>query len=417
MTAFTTTRDFMKLWTQADQTEERLLKKFLLEGLDTIVQADSDFLSRIKVGKSISTPVVRWVEEIAYPTAVTALWDGDVTSGVFTISGNLFGAAVTADSIYQVIRVGTILERQSDGQQVKVTALTGIADGAPFAATVDGYGNTALAADGAGVTWEIISEVWSDFKDADSSRSLTRSFRSVGTEIFSETFEIPKTRKNTKYEIVADEVEHQIAALLDKLRRQLAYSVLRSRPYWSGAAYQYGNETEESTMCGLTTWAGILNGEIANANTYVNAASVEITKTLIDDLVKAMWLEEHANFNRGNWIILCHPNVHRFIQDFDAQYRRKAADDKRAGFQVDVIDTAIGKSFPVIADRYIRPDVLHVVDLGACSYGYYNEDKMDRKELATQGRYQRWLISMQAYGLVIRKPRCSLGTIYSLATS
>jgi|GEM_PF-5140211 len=39
---------------------------------------------------------------------------------------------------------------------------------------------------------------------------------------------------------------------------------------------------------------------------------------------------------------------------------------------------------------------------------------LERKELPTQGRYQRWLISFQAYGLVARNPRANIGMIYGL---
>ena len=169
MTAFASQGDFMKLWTQSDQTSERKLQKFLLTGLDKIVQSRSDFLSKIKVGETIATPIVRWMEEVQYPTAVTALWDGSTT---LTISGTLFYSAVTAAAIRKVVRVGTILERQSDGVQLKVSAVDGIVDGSPFAATVGLYGNTTGSLDGGAVTWEIISEVWSDYKDADETRSL-----------------------------------------------------------------------------------------------------------------------------------------------------------------------------------------------------------------------------------------------------
>lgn len=45
--------DFMKLWTQSDIESERKLKKFLLMGLDKVVQGQSDVLSRIPVGPSV----------------------------------------------------------------------------------------------------------------------------------------------------------------------------------------------------------------------------------------------------------------------------------------------------------------------------------------------------------------------------
>ncbi|MBI5569322.1 MAG: DUF5309 family protein [Desulfomonile tiedjei] len=399
--------DFMKLWTQSDIESERLLQKFLLRGLDKVVQGESDVLSKLKIGNAASSPVVRWMEEWGYPSQITAR----LTGTTLTFSGHLFGKPITAESVKQAIRAGTILERPTDGVQAKVASITDLT------AAVAAYGNTVLSDDAAPVSWEVIAEVWSDYRDAADPRSLDLVFREVGTQIHAETFEIPKTRKNTKYEIVSDEVEHQVTALLEKLRRQLAYAVLRSRPYHDGTSYVYGNKTEEPTMCGLCTWPTITQAELANPNVYVNKGGAALTKADLDNLAEHLWLDEHANYNAGNWHIVCHPLTHRFIHDFDISYRRMERDDKGVGFQVDTFDAKIGKSFPIISDRYLRPDTLILVNFAKTEYGYYANDRVDRKEIPTQGRYQRWLISFQTYGVVVRNPRANIGMIHGLPTS
>lgn len=399
--------DFMKLWTQGDADSERRLQKFLLSGLDTIVQEQSDVLSKIKVGDPVSSPLVRWMEEWGYPSRITAQLSG--TS--LTFSGNLFGGAVTSDSVKKVIRQGTILERPADGVQVKVQSLNNLI------ATVAAYGNTTLSNDTQATDWDIIAEVWSDYRDASDPRALDRIFREVGTQIHAETFEIPKTRKNTKYEVVANEVEHQINALLQKLRRQLAYAALRSRPFHDGTGFVYGNKTEEPTMCGLCTWPSITHAELPNPNVYVNKAAAPLTKADLDNLARHLWLDEHANFNAGKWHIVCHPLTHQYIHDFDISYRRIEKDDREIGFHVDAFDAKIGKTFHIVADRYVRPDTLLMVNFDQTEYGYYANDRVDRKEIPTQGRYQRWLISFQTYGVVVRNPRSNIGMIYGLPTS
>lgn len=236
--------DFMKIWTQADPESEQKLKTMLLDGLDCVVQAESDVLSKIRRERSVASPVVRWMEEWGYPSTLTARLTGDS----MILSGALFGQTVDEESVRKVVREGTVLERRGDGCQVKVFSLDGIT------ATVSAYGNTLLADDLEPTNWDIISEVWSDYRDASGPRSLDRRFREVGTQIFAETFEIPQTRKNTRYEIVGLEAEHQMIALLAKLRRQLAYSVLRSRPFHDGSGFVWGDKTDEPTMCGLCTW-------------------------------------------------------------------------------------------------------------------------------------------------------------------
>jgi len=399
--------DFMKLWTQSDQESERKLQKFLLMGLDKVVQGQSDVLAKISVGQPVASPVVRWMEEWGYPSQLTAA----LTGTSITFSGSLFGKAVTEESVKKVIRAGTILERPRDGVQAKVTSVSGLT------AQVSGYGNTTLSNDSGAGSWDIIAEVWSDYRDAADPRSLDRVFREVGTQIHAETFEIPKTRKNTRYEIVADEVQHQIEALLEKLRRQLAYAVLRSRPHHDGTDFVYGNKTEEPTMCGLCTWPVITQAELTNPNVYVNKNSAALTKADLDNLVRQLWLEEHADYNRGDWRIVCHPLTHQYIHDFDISYRRTEKDETGVGFYVDHFDSKVGKTFPILSDRYMRPDVLMLVNFGVTKYGYYANDRMDRKELPTQGRYQRWLISFQTYGVVVRSPRANIATIYGLPTA
>jgi hypothetical protein len=57
-----TAPDFMKIWTQGDQGSEFKMKTVLLDGLDAVVQADSDVLSRMEVDRPITGPVVRWLE-------------------------------------------------------------------------------------------------------------------------------------------------------------------------------------------------------------------------------------------------------------------------------------------------------------------------------------------------------------------
>src|SRR5208283_4534066 len=112
------TFDFMKIWTQGDQESEFKMKTVLLDGLDSVVQAQGDVLSKIKLDRSIATPVVRWMEECGYPSTVTARLSG----ATLTFGSHLFGQTVNAESLCKVIRRGTILERPSDGCQVKVSS-------------------------------------------------------------------------------------------------------------------------------------------------------------------------------------------------------------------------------------------------------------------------------------------------------
>jgi hypothetical protein len=74
----------------------------------------------------------------------------------------------------------------------------------------------------------------------------------------------------------------------------------------------------------------------------------------------------------------------------------------------------IGKSFPILSERFMRPGMLVAVNFKAFKYGYYANDSLERQEIPTQGRYQRWLISFQTCGVVARNPRANIGLIYGL---
>jgi hypothetical protein len=396
--------DFMKIWTQDDPASQRKIRDVILGGLDRVVQADSDVLSRIRVEEPIASPVARWMEEWGYPSRIT----GQVSGDTITFSGVLFGSSVTAENVRKVTRPGTILEHPSNGAQIKVSSVDGLV------ATMAPYGNTTLTDDTRPVNWEIIAEVWSDFREGSTARSLDRFFRQVGTQIHAETFEIPKTRKNTDYEVVPYELEHQMVALFAKLRRQLAYAVIRSRPQHDGTDYVYGDRTEESTMCGLCSWPVITQEEVANPHVFVNKNGISLTKQDLNLLVRSVWLDEMADYHKGDWWIVCHPTVHQYIQDFDISCRRMDRDERNAGFQVHWFDSKIGKSFPILPERYMRQDVLLVVNFDAFRYGYFEDDTCDIKEIMTRGRYQRWLISFQTYGVVARNPRSNIGMIYGL---
>lgn len=414
MTAYATQIDWGKLWTMSDQVSERKLQKALLDGLDKRIESDSGVISKIKKGPALYGPIVRWMEEEGYPTSVTA----QLATADLTISGNLMKEAVNAKNIRKVIRVGTILERPSDGLQVKVTSVAGIADGAaPFVAVVAAHGSGSLSDDTGPITWDILDEVWSEFRDADETRMLERKFREVGYGMHAETFEMGDLRREAKVEVIGDEWRHQTVALVEKMNKALSKAIIRMEPVYSGGAPVYGNSVEESTMCGILGWPKVVQTELANTNVYKNLSQANLTKTHLNDLIKALWLEENADYNSGNWHLVVHPDLADRIHDMDISYRRTSKDEKGVGFTVNQFDAKIGKTFPIISDRYMRSGVIALCNFAKMSYGYYGSQKLNKKELATQGAYSRWLIHFTTYGLVVRDPRANIGMIYNCKTS
>lgn len=401
---------FFELWTQSGQDAERKIQKFLLSGLDKVGQAESDILAKIKDAPDINIPLARWMEEADYPTFI----EGQLATAEITVNGKIFGQTATEILCKQILRVGTVLERNDGtGLQARVSSIAGLSS-TPPTFTVAAHGNNILSDDTSATTrWDILSELWTDQTNAGEGRGLDRFFRHVGTQIFEEDFVLLKTRQNTKYEIVEDEFNHQMEALLRKLRRQQAYAVVRIEPKYSGG-YIFGDQSEESALCGMLTWPKIVQSDNSNPSIYVNKAGADLVKSDIDNLVRNAMLTENANYNVGDWWIVCHPNVHKYLQDFDISYRRTTKDEKSVGFEVDHFDAKIGKSFPIMSERYMREGVLLVVNFNAFKKGYYQNDTMDRKEIPQANRSRKWMISFQMYGVVCRSPRQNISMIYGL---
>lgn len=170
-------------------------------------------------------------------------------------------------------------------------------------------------------------------------------------------------------------------------------------------------------MCGLLWWAERMYAEHADSTLYVNKSSEYLDLTDVQDLCTNMFLKVHSDMHSGEWALLCHPRVQKQINEWDEGYRRSTKDSKKAGHVVTEVLNDEGAWLKVIPDQYVRPDVAHVVKLSDCSYGYYKDDRMDKKKIETDNRVLAWLLSFQTYGLVVRKPTQSLGTIYGIATS
>jgi hypothetical protein len=410
MAQWATASDFAKLWTQYDQTSERLLKKILHQNMTQRRRAASNIIKKMKKGKTLDGPVMRWVEEEGYPTEVTA----QLATTTLTLSGTLQGAALTTASCNNAIRVGTILQRASDRFNLRVGSVSFA--GPTFSCGVAGHGPSTLNSDDAGpVTWKILSEGWTSFRDFDSTRMLTRKFREVGHQIHAESFELSDMHRNTKYELVENELEHQVTALTDKLYLQHADVVLNQVPAYSGGAPVYGNKVEESFNCGLLHWPVIVQAEKANTNIYVNKSSTDLLKSDIDDLVLAMKRGELANFDQGNWSLLCDDTMHGQMQDWGEDIRYTDREDPVTGYNVKRIKTKIGKELEIVPDFFMPSGTIAVANLSACEWGYYAGGTLGRKPLATQGLYGRWGLSMVTWGVKVDNPRANIGMIYGCA--
>ena len=118
--------------------------------------------------------------------------------------------------------------------------------------------------------------------------------------------------------------------------------------------------------------------ELPNPEVFVKKAGQALSKADMDNLVLRLWLDEHANYRKRAWWIVCHPSTHRFIHDFDISSRRIERKDKGIGFHVDEFHAKVGKTFPILSERFMGLGVPIMVNFGASSYGYYANASLER---------------------------------------
>jgi hypothetical protein len=284
---------------------------------------------------------------------------------------------------------------------------------------VQAYGQTALGAsqnDSSAVDYDIESEPWTDYDDADYFRALDRDWEKVGAQIFAESFDIGKTRDNLSMRKIEERGE-QLAALIRKLRRRLAKAVVRSHPQYTGGAYVFSDSNERATMSGLDWWPTKIQDDESNTAIYVNLDGKAPMASDFNDLCRNMHLTEGTNFNKGRWAVLGHPTMLKYVRRWDQSLVRTTRDEDVAGRAIKQIENDEGKVFDLIPDVFVPKGKFWVLDLSRVAFGYFKNDKLDRKEIPTKGRYRRWLISFQAYGCVLRMKRQSMGTLYGGPTS
>ena len=402
---------YLKGWLQSSQDWERKQKKMLLTGIDEITAHKSDAHSKIKKGSNVDELTVRWQERPGFAVKCTAA----LSTTTLTLSGYLMGAAIAESSVRNHVMVGTILERKSDHQQVKVSA---VIDYAAYTFTVGIHGNTGTGSlvDSAAGEWDLIGEASSDYNTSHTPHSVDTIFRSCGTQIHEECFEYPTTWKNTKFENIKDNVADQVNLITNNLRLKIARSCLRVAPTYSGG-FVTGHTVESPSMTGLVHWPRIVQAELANTNVYVNKSSVEVGLTDLDNLVYYMEGDEKADFSAGNWYLLCHPVQTLYLGNMLSDMRRMTMEQKKVGMQVNVFQSKLGKAFEILPDWNMREDMIMFWNAAACKWGWFAGDDIWTKQLATQNRSERTLITGQTYGLVVRNPRANIGTIYGLPTT
>lgn len=391
-----------------------LLTKIVDAGIDKIVREGSTVFKRMKKGPPLRSLVKQWMEQWEYDYELT----GQLTTSTITFSGYLMNQAMSADLLRVHLRPGMILERASDGLQVKVTSI----DAPNLQANVAAHGNTgSLSDDTTPTTWEILSAVHSDYDNHWAPMAIAPKFRYCGFQVFKADFEVPWLVKRMSWEQAWNRVTTQIAAISRYLENGRARSLLRMEPVYSGGQYIFGDKTTEPAIMGLLTWVKQIQAERANPDTYVNAAGVPIHPKLINDVLHAMKSKEHADFTRGDWQLAMHSTQFRYMAEmFPAEVRDIQMSEKGVGVTVRTFQSTVrDKPFPMLIDDHLRPSELVPVDCSDLRWGYVEGEQLRTIPIyqGDNSRVDKMFLTMVPWGVQMRRPRQSIGMIYGLPST
>lgn len=404
------TTAYLKLWLQSDADSIRRQGAMLASGIDTYAALKSDMHSKMSRAEIATHQKISWQERRASEFAFT----GQLTTATLVISGDLLRAAATQYSMMQHIRIGTIVERDSDGLQWKVTAV----NYAGLSCTVAAHGNLgALSNDNAPVAYSIIADAGSDYYSTHQPKSTTTDLRFVGTQIHEETFQAPETWLNTPFVDISDKLKDQLNIIVETMRTKIARSCIRMSPTYDTGAYVTGASVEAPTMTGLCHWPRITQAESANIEVYRNKATVELYMEDLDNLIYGMAATEGADFNEKGWYLCHHPIQSKTIGDLLANNRRLWRDDHIVGYSTNKYESKNGAIIDLMPDPIMPKGMIICTNLPSVEWGFYKNDDIHVKDLPQQSRTIMRLISCQTYGVIIRKLRANLGTIYGLPTT
>lgn len=406
-----------KLYEVGADTDLQLLFKRLIEkGIGRIAERKSNLTAKFKKGPNRPYQKINFFEERGYQNTLTA----SLTSTTLTFSGYILGedislaAEASQDALKQHVKKYTVLMRESDGLQVKVSATPTYAS---YTATVAAHGNHTLSNSTAAGNWRIIGHASSDYDDEWSPRMLPRKARFCGTQIVKDMFELPHSRRDHPVEEVASEAGHQLMRITEDLYNKISLSLLLMEPPYSGGAYQTGLDTEYPAITGVLGWAKITNAELEKTRTYVDQNQAAVDVDALNSLAYNLFEDEKADFDRGNWVIACNGVTYQYIADEFVDQREWDFKQTEMGYSVEAFKSKIGKRFPIVMDNYLPPQYLLMLDTSDVEWGYYGKQGIRTVKLA-EGipNVDKTKITFQMYGSIVRRPR-QIGVLYGLPST
>jgi hypothetical protein len=122
-----------------------------------------------------------------------------------------------------------------------------------------------------------------------------------------------------------------------------------------------------------------------NPNVLVNKEGEALTEDDLESLATCMWQDEYANYDEGDWWLVCHPGVHSVLEGMST------------------LETKIGKTFGILSDSLMQRDAVLLINFE--HMGYIVGDEVTVESGAA---------SVHVFGVLAKDPRPNIGMLFGL---
>lgn len=412
---------FAEVFQSGSWSDKELAAKFMLDMLDEIErEAPDDWYNRIGSAPTSKSFKPKWVEEDSHGDKLVGTLSG-TSPRYLTITGDLFGETATRTNLYKLTKENGTLMTTVSG--VNYRAYVVAVDGTNPVLTVAALNSGSLPSNDTGMTWEIVGEPGTETEEVKNPRWQTRDTRWTASQLMWDNFEITKSRKLMKMEVIGEsEFEHQIRILLRRLKHRFARTAMIEAPVLSAGAIQTLEDTATPRMAGFIWWMESLfgsGGEYANTELAKDMSGNPITDiSFIDDMAYAL-LDIGAPLEQDGWEFLCNPRTYKYLADFNISERVKEEKSTTAGYSINQLQLkARSRPVSIYKDRNVPKHMAFLYHHPSLKKGKIEGYNLDKGQLPVQNLlFEKWQIWMMEYGLVARNAPVLGGYFFNMPNS
>jgi len=371
-------------------TDTTNIKLDIDEAIDFLSPTDVpilDLIGRDSLRSACTQVKHEWLEDELRGREGTLLSAYTAGSGTMTLASGE-GKYLYPDDL---LMVANVIYRVNSGPPDSDTILV----------SVEGGTDASAAADAA---WRKISHSSQEGGNARTDPTKTTLVKPYNyTQILKDWALITGTMKVIDRYGYASEWEYQMEKTLKQLAIDLEYLLIYGvRQYTEGPP-------RKSSAGGLMQYV-LLEGITNSWDTVINAASGDLTESLLNTALQEMW-EAGGN---PDFVLVNGTNKRRFT-DWASPRIRTAQGERKAGSAIYTYESDFGV-IDIVLDRWLRPSDVILGSRGSWGIGPLTGRAFTSRMLPSTGDYDWWEI-LGEYTMEVHKPKIDFAWIYGTSTT